>query len=290
MTQVDLIAGYWTLAGPVYPRSGNELSPIPLQTRVEAAGSAGFTGVGLICEDLMRGVAQFGYAGLRQLFDDNNIRHLELEFLLDWFASGRRRHLSDSIRRDLLRAADELGARDIKIAAEIDSNDYTIEAMIPAFRDLSREAAKSGTLVGLEMMPFSTVKTLGQALQVVEGADEPNGGVLLDIWHVYRGGIGYEEIAILPGGRIVAVEMNDGRRLPHGDLWNDTLHHRRLCGDGDFDCPAFIAALSRAGYRGPYSVEILAAELRRLPVDVVADQVFRTTMSQFATAQQATDG
>ena len=45
--------------------------------------------------------------------------------------------------------------------------------------------------------------------------------------------------------------------------------------------PGFIEAMIRAGYRGPYGVEILSRELRRLPVAEAARRSFETARAQF---------
>ena len=38
-------------------------------------------------------------------------------------------------------------------------------------------------------MPFVNVKTPQQALEFIQAADHPAGGVLLDIWHIARAGL-----------------------------------------------------------------------------------------------------
>ena len=58
-------------------------------------------------------------------------------------------------------------------------------------------------------MPFSNVRTLNTALALVEGANQPNGGLLLDIWHVGRSAIPYGEVAKVPKQYVVSVELDD---------------------------------------------------------------------------------
>jgi sugar phosphate isomerase/epimerase len=96
---------------------------------------------------------------------------------------------------------------------------------------LCREAAEYGTSTALEMMPFSQINNFFGALSLVESAGAFNGGLLLDLWHVARGGMNYNEISTMPIKRIVSVELDDADAQPQGSLWEDTLHHRRLCGE-----------------------------------------------------------
>ena len=50
-----------------------------------------------------------------------------------------------------------------------------------------------------------------------------------------------------------------------GTLFEDTVHRRRLCGEGTFDLPGIIVALRTAGWHGPWGVEILSDEYRETP-------------------------
>ena len=148
---------------------------------------------------------------MRRILHANGIHHVELEFLSDWYAQGRARAESDMVRKDLLEAAEALSARCIKIAPSIDEpslDDVALDMprMIESFAALSREAAKYGTSIALEIMPFSNIRTLSAALELVSTDPQPNGGLYLDIWHMARGGIDYSEVAkdssaIYQGGR-----------------------------------------------------------------------------------------
>ena len=108
-----------------------------------------------------------------------------------------------------------------------------------------------------------------------------NGGILVDIWHFARGGIDYNEVTHIPIQYIAGAELDDADVLVSGSLWEDTIHHRRLCGEGDLNPPAFIKAVQAAGYLGYYGVEILSEKHRKLPLDEMARRSFDTTMAQF---------
>ena len=283
---IELIASYWTIAGDVYPMGPNEISPFPFEKRVEVAARAGYRGLGLLHADLMTVSNRLGLKEMRRILDANGMHHVELEFLSDWYTQGPARVESDTVRKDLLEAAEALSARCIKIAPSINEpslDDVALEMprMIESFAALSREAAKYGTSIALEIMPFSNIRTVSAALELVSTDPQPNGGLYLDIWHMARGGIDYSEVAKIPQQWIKAVELDDADRDVVGTLWDDTRYHRRLCGEGALDIPAFLKATRETGYRGPYAVEIISREHRRLSLEEEAKRSFETTMAQF---------
>jgi sugar phosphate isomerase/epimerase len=278
----ELVAAYWTIAGDVYPFAPNEISPFPFARRVEAAAKAGYKGVGLIHADLQATREQIGLKEMRRILDANGMPHVELEFITHWFSDGELKAASDKVRKELFEAAEALGARDVKIAPEFDAKTIDLPQVTDSFADICRDAARYGTSIALEVMPFSNVSTLETALALVEGAAQPNGGLLLDIWHIGRGGISYEAVAKVPSQYVVSVELDDADAEIVGTLWEDTIYQRRLCGEGVLDPPAFIDAIERTGFDGFYSVEVISRKHRVLPLEEAARRSFETTMAQFA--------
>jgi sugar phosphate isomerase/epimerase len=283
---IELIASYWTIAGDVYPMGPNEISPFPFEKRVEIAARAGYRGMGLLHADLMAVANRLGLKEMRRILDVNGMHHVELEFLSDWYAQGQVRAESDRVRKDLLEAAEALSARCIKVAPGIgepslDNVALEMPRMIESFVALSREAEAYGTSIALEIMPFSNIRTISTALELVSMDPQPNGGLYLDIWHIARGGIDNSEVERIPQQFIKAVELDDADKDVVGTLWDDTRFHRRLCGEGAFDIPAFLKAIDETGYRGPYAVEIISQEHRRLSLEEEAKRSFETTAAQF---------
>lgn len=281
----ELLAAYWTVAGDVYPGGPTEVSPFSLQDRAQAAAKAGYTGMGLVHADLMANAAMMGLSGIRRVLDDNGIAHVEVEFLSDWYldASDPLRQASDKARRELMECAAALGARNLKISPRLfDDNPPDISRMRDEFARLCEEAREVGTNIVMEIMPFTNVKTIDTAMAIIAGADQPNGGILLDIWHVVRGGMDYSEIAKIPARFLKAIELDDADRDVVGTLFEDTRFKRRLCGEGSFNPPAFIAAVAAAGFDAPYyGVEIISESYRKQPLDVMARTSYETTMRQF---------
>ncbi|TBU74656.1 sugar phosphate isomerase/epimerase [Pseudomonas daroniae] len=281
INNIELLAAYWTIAGDTYPGAATEFSPHSLQARAEAASKAGWRGMGLVHADILHTVERHGISTVRNIFKDNGIKHLEVEFLIDWHLSGERRTASDRICMELLEAAGELNARNIKVAGGLfDEDAPDIEAMREHFAVLCDKAKPFGVNVVVEFLPFSSINTIDRALALTKDV-RPNGGILIDTWHVARGGMSNDEIQKIPTDLIKSIELNDAAKEVNGTLFNDSTHYRKLCGEGDLDVTGFIQNVVDAGYQGPWGVEVISAELRKLPLEVAAKRAFDTTIAQF---------
>jgi len=278
---VELLAAYWTLAGDTYPGAASEISPFSLQARAEAAAKAGWRGMGLVHADLLHNVAKLGLPAMRSIFQDNGIKHLEVEFLTDWHLDGELLLASHKIRDELLEVAAELGARNLKVAGGLfEEGEPDVPRMRETFAILCDEAQRFGVNIVIEFLPFSSVNTIDRAIAVTQGV-RPNGGLLVDTWHVARGGMSFDEIAKLPLELVKSIELDDANHAIVESLFNDSTHHRKFCGEGELDVPEFIQQIVDIGYRGPWGVELISAQIRKLPLDVVAKRAFDTTMAQF---------
>jgi sugar phosphate isomerase/epimerase len=283
MSRIEVLASYWTICGGAEPHTDQEWSPFGLRERAEAASKAGFTGLGIWHADLLHLRERHGLAEMRRILADNSIRHLELEFLTDWFLPpGERRTASDQLRKSLLVAAGELGARHIKVGDFFDSP-VAMPQLIEEFAKLCREAANHGTRVVFELMPFSVIDNLDDALALVQGADQPNGGICIDLWHVVKLGIPYERVAAAQR-HVASIEINDGylKTPPGMTLHEETIGHRQFCGEGEFDVRGFVDQMVRAGYSAPWGIEVLnAAHRRELSLADVVQRAYTTTRAQF---------
>ena len=276
---VELLASYWTISAGL-PHTDREYSPFDFKDRVESASRAGFKGFGIWHADLEHVLERYSFREMKQIFDDNGIQHVELEFLNDWFLEGERKKSSDIRKQKLFEAAEGLSARHLKVGDFLQEQ-CSLPRVIDAFAILCAEAAQHGTKIGFELMPFAMIRTLEESIAMVEGAGSPNGGIILDLWHVVKLGIPYEDVCCVPMEYVVGVELNDGTLQGPWSLHEDTINHRQLCGEGEFNVRGFVQGLRRAGYAGPWGIEVLSTELRTLPLEELTTRAFRTTMAQF---------
>ena len=281
-TDFDLLASYWTIAGDVCPFAPNEASPLDFRARVAAAASAGYRGIGLNHDDLVAVLARDGAEEAKSILADHGILHLELEFITDWFANGDRRRASDFVRRGLLDGAAQLGVNHVKVGGDFGGAAWPMDRMVEEFGRLCEDGAAVGAPIALEIMPWTNLCTIDMVMQVVQGANHRNGGLVLDIWHFARGGIAFSDISFIPSELIFYVEIDDAAAQQEGTLLEDTIHRRRLCGEGDLDVPAFLRCILATGYRGPFGVEIIAAAQRSRSLKQAAQKSRDAAAAQFA--------
>ncbi|HSW37893.1 MAG TPA: sugar phosphate isomerase/epimerase [Acidobacteriota bacterium] len=280
MKKVDLIASYWTIAGDVHPHSEHEYSPFDFEDRVVAAAKAGFAGIGLKEADLEHILERRSLRDIRHILEDNGIRHLELEFITDWFLDGEKKKQSDKTRRLLLTAAEALGARHIKVG-DFDMTATPMPKLIDSFAALCADAANYGTKILFELIVDAMIRTLPETLEMVSGADQENGGIMIDLWHIVKLGVPYDEVALIPPRYLMGVELNDGTLHCPWSLHEDTINHRKFCGEGEFDVKGFVERLMQAGYDGPWGIEVLSRDLRKKPLEEAATRAYQTTIAQF---------
>jgi sugar phosphate isomerase/epimerase len=278
--KVELLASYWTFAGGGLPHTDREYSTFDLTDRAEAMARAGFRGLGIWHSDLEHVLKTRSLREIKTILDDNGLKHLELEFLGDWFREGVEKRESDIRKRILMDAAEVLGAHHIKVG-DFYKKKTPMPKLIGSFAALCAEAEQHGTRIVFELMPFGMIDTLRESLEMVEGTGAPNGGIAFDMWHLAKLRIPYEEVAKVPLRYIGSVELNDGTFEAPWSLHEDTINHRRFCGEGEFDVKGLVASLMKAGYAGPWGIEVLSEEIRDKPLEWVAAHAFETTMAQF---------
>lgn len=241
--------------GPVPARHG-------FAERVAACAAAGYTGMCLHFRDYraLRTAGQ-GDAELAAILHGGGMKDITLEFLTDWFLTGETAAQARADEATMLEAAGALGAHGFNVGADFLGRGIPFAGMREGFAALCGRAAVRGLTVALEIVPWSNVADVGSALRLVDGI--PNAGLVIDSWHVFRGGIPLSDIAGLPGERILSIQVNDAAREIRGTLAEDTM--RRLpCGEGAFDLDGFLRALQAAGAAVPLSVEIISPDFAAL--------------------------
>ena len=275
MNNVELMNLYWSTAG-VFPGQG-EISRFDFKDRVQASAEAGFKGIGIWHTDLEHILQHRTLKEMKSILDDNDIKHVELEFITDWFLDGARKAESDSRRKRLFEASEILHAKHVKVG-DFYKSTCPMYQVIDSFSALCAEAEKFGAKIGFEIMGCAMIDTIKDAVTMVETAGANNGGLIIDIYQVANLGMTYDEIRSIPLKYLTNVELNDGT-LPGSE--NHDPSNRTFCGDGEYDIKGFINCVKSMGYTGPWGVEIISEKLSLLPLKEMSTKAFSSTMAEF---------
>ena len=125
--------------------------------------------------------------------------------------------------------------------------------------ELGKIAADHGVTMALEPLNPTSVNvesaiwTVDQALDVIEASGSDHVGLCLDYWNIWQNADIGAAIA-RAGDRIFTVQASDWR-IPR------SFADRLVPGDGTIPLPALITATRRAGYDGPWVVEIFSNDV-----------------------------
>lgn len=268
MNRYPLVATSWTVLGDVTPVDPVWVSPHSHADRIEILAELGWTGMGFTQDELSAARDAGTLKDLRRLLEASGITHVEVEFLTDWWCDGEAGAASRRTLDVLLDAADELGAAFIKIGTAFQEPIPDLAPLVEPLRRLGETAAERGHRIVLEPAAVSMVESIPRGSELVTRADVENVGLLVDFWHVLRAGTSPSELLrTVPKGQVWAVEITDADAEPAGgDLFTDTVHNRRYPGDGAVDVAGLVEVMRALGFDGPWGVEILSDEHRRLPL------------------------
>ena len=262
---IELLATCWTTAGDVRPLDDPEISPIPVQERVDALAAGGLAGRGVVEGELETVRRTIGFEALAAQIRAAGLRYVEVELLADWW-------LGEDLWRPrwdlLLDAATTLGAGVIKLGTSFGDAVDDVTPFVEPARALAREAADHGVRLALEPLPFALISSVPQGAELVGRVQNSSFGLCVDAWHIFRAGTSLAEVAdCLTAEMVVNVELNDADEESIGTLFEDTRDRRRYAGEGSFDLRGLVHLLRTVGFTGPWGVEILSDEHRALPLD-----------------------
>lgn len=273
--------------------SGTVPRDTTFRDRLAAAEAAGYRAVSLWGRDYGAARAEgHSDADLAKMLDDHGLVVAEIDPAWWWTPGAAEFKIPPELdpvgvfaygEDELLHVADVVGARSLN-AADVLGGPWSLEEGAEALAVLCDRAAEHGLLVHVEWLAWSKVPDLSTAAQIVAMADRPNGGLNVDTWHCARAGTRPEALATLDGGRILAIQVDDGPPEPEADLIDATLHHRLLPGEGAFDLVGYLAALRSAGARCPVGVEVFSDSLHRRGAAAAAADAAQATRAVLAAA------
>ncbi len=142
-------------------------------------------------------------------------------------------------------------------AGATDKENMNVLAIADRYRDLAEVGAKMGIIPEVEVWGFSKpLSRLGETVYVAMESAHPLACILPDIYHLYKGGSGFEGLKLIRGNAIGIFHMNDypDPQKVSRDKIKDA--DRIYPGDGVAPLKQVIKTLRDIGYHGMLSLEL----------------------------------
>ncbi|WP_084124637.1 sugar phosphate isomerase/epimerase [Demequina sp. NBRC 110054] len=269
----DLLATCWTFAGAIDPFADDPKSPHEPIERLRTIAAHGFSGADFLFGDL-RGRDLDAIAAE---MDSLGITHRQVELVWNWWEDDAAGALDEAFA-----LAAGIGATQIKAAPDLDNPSRPLWDLRDPWVRFAERSAGIGAQAVIEPLPFSHLRTVEDGARFVQGAGHPNGGIVIDYWHVVRGGSTLETLrAALDPAHVMAVELCDGRgpKKPGVDMLVDANTARELPGEGEWDVRGLVTMLREIGYVGPWGVEMPAPWFLELPLEEAVARAAAATRS-----------
>jgi sugar phosphate isomerase/epimerase len=241
--------------------NASTIRPTPLLRKIEIAARAGYGGIELWHEEIDAFLAGGGsLAQVRAALDNHNLAVPTTIYIGGWFDCPDTHwpDVLDRCRRRMDQAA-ALGARHVIAGPPAGRADVVVGAR--RYRTLLEEGLERGVRPAFEFLGFvEQICTIEAALEIVTLAGHPAATIVLDPFHVFRGGGSFEGLSKLRATQIAISHFNDTPAEPPREQQHD--RHRVMPGDGHLDLRRYLELLRRLDYDGWLSLELFSETLR----------------------------
>jgi 2-keto-myo-inositol isomerase len=252
-----------------YCLNASTIRPTPLMDKIRIAGQTGYAAIELWCNELTDYVEAGGsMADIKQALNDHGLAVPTVIAIFGWLGTTGQQHaeaLEDARRR--MEQAAEVGASFVISSPPSDACDLSGGGA--AYRELLELGRSFGVRPAMEFLGFvDSVFTIEQAWQIVTGAAHEDACVIMDPFHILRGGSPLEDIAKVPGDKVAIWHWND---VPDTKpVGQQTDADRVLPGDGIGPLKEIERLALAQGYQGYVSLELFNPALWEEDPEVVA--------------------
>ncbi len=251
-----------------YCLNASTIRGTPILRQIEVAGGVGYDAIELWFADVDAHLAAGGsLVEIRRALDERGLAVPTLIYLAGWFDATEVDwpQIKAQCAARLEQAA-VLGAPHVIAGPPKGRSDIAVGAR--RYRELLELGETSGALPAMEFLGFvEQFNTVESALEILTSAAHPAGTIVIDPFHIFRGGGSVESLALLRPGQIAVAHFNDAPAESPRERQHDG--DRVWPGDGHLDLRRYLALLRQIGYEGCLSLELFREDLwRRDPLEV----------------------
>ncbi len=232
---------------------------LPLVAEIEIAARAGYQAIEPWVSEIETYTSSGGsLADLRKRIADFGLSVASVIGFAEWVVDDEARRVQglENAKRIMDMTSQIGGSRIAAPPAGVSENDHPDLATIAArYRVLLELGQQQGVVPQLELWGFARVLSkLSEVAYVAIEAGHEQSCLLLDCYHLYKGGSDLAGLRLLNGGTMHVFHINDYPASPARKEITDA--HRVFPGDGAAPLGQLLGTLDQIGFRGMLSLEV----------------------------------
>ncbi|QDT96120.1 sugar phosphate isomerase/epimerase family protein [Gimesia aquarii] len=244
----------------LYSLNASTIRTTPLLDKIRITAEAGYGGIELWFDEVEAFISEGGdLESISQAIQDTGLAIPTMIMLRDWWSATPEEYAQVFDRcLERIKLAARLGAEYVIACPHREKPDYDLGAQ--RYRELLEVGITAGAKPAVEFLGFvEDVTTIEDALQIVEKSEHPQATLVLDPFHVFRGGGSIETLAKLKPEQIAISHFNDAVDTIPRETQMDP--DRVLPGDGHLDLSHYCRLLKQIGYQSWLSLELFREDL-----------------------------
>jgi sugar phosphate isomerase/epimerase len=238
------------------------IRPVSLMEKIEAAAKAGYDAIELWINEIEKYEQDGGQAEeLGALIKSKGLYVPNVIGLWDCMPMDDEAFSASlNATKNRMRLSAAAGSRHVAAIPVPDREDFDLKTGIKRYKELLKIGREEyGIIVAFEFVGFfKGIHRMGQAAGIALDTDDPDACLIMDSFHLYRGGSGFKGIKHLNGTFIADFHINDVPQEPARETLRDK--NRIYPGDGILPLVQLLKDLKDIGYQGPLSLEIFNEE------------------------------
>jgi sugar phosphate isomerase/epimerase len=231
---------------------------IGIAAEVELAAKVGFQAIEPWVSELETYAKKNSLKDLRKQIDDSGLKVVSAIGFAPWIVDddAKRKAAIEQAKREMDMLAQIGGTRlAAPPAGATDRSDIPLPVIAERYRALIDAGRQSGITPIVELWgPSKTLSKIGEVAYVALESHHPKAAILLDIYHIYKGGSDFSELHLLSGQALPVIHTNDYPDKPDRSKINDSF--RVYPGDGVAPLKEIFRTLRSIGFDGYLSVEL----------------------------------
>lgn len=165
-----------------------------------------------------------------------------------------------SATRERMRMSAAIGSKHVAAIPVPDREDFNVEIGIQRYKELLKIGREEyGIIVAFEFVGFfKGIHRFGEAAGIAIDINDKDACLIMDSFHLYRGGSGFNGLKHINGNFIADFHINDVASTTPREKLGDK--DRIFPGDGILPLVQLLKDLDSINYKGPLSIELFNRE------------------------------